>query len=271
MAAFEPSSSISRFSADCRATSRPTADEPVKDTSATRGSSVRSRATSAGPGSTLRAPAGQPAASASSARARIASGVWSGGLITTGQPAPIAGPSLWAAIRSGKLKAGMPATTPTGSATVMPIRPSAPGIASSGSTSPTVRVAASAQNRRVPTARCTSSRVSRTVLPVSDSSRPASSGPRASTRAASSARIAARRDRGSAEVSGSAAEAAASAASTSAGPACATIAAVLPSHGNRTGAAEVPGAGDPATSSRTGAATAAVEMVLSDIAANLRA
>src|SRR5262249_33805526 len=173
-------------------------------------------------------------------------------------------------IRSGKLNAGMPATTPTGSAKVIPIRPSAPGIASSGSTSPTVRVAASAQNRSVPTARCTSSRVSRTVLPVSESSRSASSDPRASTLVASSARIAARRERGRAAVSGRAPLAAASAASTSAGPACATMAAVLPSQGNRTGAAEMPGAGAPATSRGTVAATAAAETVLSDIAANLR-
>src|SRR5262249_55836122 len=85
-----------------------------------------------------------------------------------------------------------------------------------------------------------------------------------------SARIAARRERDSAAVSGRAPVAAARAASTSAGPACATIAGGLPSQGKRTRAAEMPGAGAPAASRGNGAATAAAEVVLSDIAANLR-
>ena len=227
VAAFEPSSSIRRFRPAWRATMRPTAEDPVNEISATRSSSVRACATPADPGSTLSAAAGQPAAIASVASARIASGVCSGGLITTGQPAPMAGPSLCAAISSGKLKAGMAATTPTGSATVRPTRPSAPGMASSGRISPTLRVAASAEKRSVETVRATSSRTSRIVLPVSDKSSPARSSVRASTRLARSARIAARRERGRAAVSSSAPVAAASAASTSAAPACATSAAML--------------------------------------------
>ena len=85
-------------------------------------------------------------------------GVWLAGLSTTGQPAAIAGASLWATRLSGKLNGAIAPTTPIGTRRVKPILPSPACSASSGTTSPDSVRASAAAKRNVPTARWASCR-----------------------------------------------------------------------------------------------------------------
>src|SRR5690606_23664540 len=72
----------------------------------------------AGPAATmLITPGGKPTSRISSPMAKIASGLGSGTLITTVQPAATAGATFWAVPANAKLYATSVATTPTGSLT----------------------------------------------------------------------------------------------------------------------------------------------------------
>src|SRR5947208_16626648 len=86
------------------------------------------------------------------------SGVWLAGLSTTGQPAAIAGASLWATRFNGKLNGEMAPTTPIGNRRVNPSLPSPGDDASRGTTSPDSVRASAAANWNVLTARSASIR-----------------------------------------------------------------------------------------------------------------
>ncbi|MNS79401.1 hypothetical protein D3C72_1130550 [compost metagenome] len=79
------------------------------------------------PHTTLSAPGGKPASSASSASRSAVSGVSSDGLSTTVQPAASAGATFHSAMASGKFHGTMAATTPTGSRRVY-VTHCAPGM-----------------------------------------------------------------------------------------------------------------------------------------------
>ena len=141
-------------------------------------------------------------------------GVWLAGLSTTGQPAAIAGATLWATRFSGKLKGLMAPTTPTGTRRVKPSFPSPGAAASSGIISPASLRASTAANWNVPTARSASTRAVRMGLAASSAMIRANSSTRSFNRCAAASRISARRHGGSV----GAAFAAATARVTSAGP-----------------------------------------------------
>jgi hypothetical protein len=63
---------------------------------------------------TFSTPLGMPARSASSASASADSGVWEAGLMTTGQPAAMAGAHFLVIMAAGKFHGVMAATTPMG-------------------------------------------------------------------------------------------------------------------------------------------------------------
>ena len=63
----------------------------------------------------------------SSASAIAQNGVWLAGFSTTGQPAAMAGASLWATRLSGKLNGAIAPTTPIGTRRVKPSLPSPGG------------------------------------------------------------------------------------------------------------------------------------------------
>ncbi|MCY1383679.1 hypothetical protein D9M69_718300 [compost metagenome] len=69
----------------------------------------------ASPDTTLNTPAGMPASSASTARAKADSGVSSDGLRISVQPAARAGPTLRVTMARGKFQGVMAATTPMAS------------------------------------------------------------------------------------------------------------------------------------------------------------
>ena len=94
----------------------------------------------------------------SSARAMAESGVWLAGFSTTGQPAAMAGATLWATRLSGKLNGVMAPTTPIGTRRVKPSLPSPGCDASSGTISPASVRASAAANGNVLTARSASTR-----------------------------------------------------------------------------------------------------------------
>ena len=147
---------------------RPTAVEPVNVMNRTRGSAVSARPTvSPGPLTTFRYPGGRPASRRITARASEDSGVSSAGFSTTALPAARAGPILCATVFSGALNGAIAATTPTGTRIVNARRCSLPGLAATGTSSPAMRVASSADRRRVPTARASSVSASVRVKPVS--------------------------------------------------------------------------------------------------------
>src|SRR5690606_28304049 len=75
-------------------------------------------------------------------------GVFEAGLSTTGQPAAMAGPTLWATRLSGKLKGVIAPTTPTGTRKAKPRRPWPEAVASMGTISPVSRRASAAQRLR---------------------------------------------------------------------------------------------------------------------------
>ena len=115
---FPPSSSETRFTvaAASRMMPWPTAVEPVNailSTSACLTSAAP--AVRPSPATTLKAPAGNPAACATSAKSRAVSGVSEAGFNTTVQPAASAGANFHDARFRGKFHGTMAPTTPTGS------------------------------------------------------------------------------------------------------------------------------------------------------------
>ena len=116
--AFPPSSRLTFLTvpAHCSMSCFPISVEPVKLNLRTTGFEVISRPISADfPVMTLNTPAGTPARSASSARARAERGVAVAGLTTIGHPAARAGPALRVIIAAGKFQGVTAAVTPTGS------------------------------------------------------------------------------------------------------------------------------------------------------------
>ena len=138
---------------------QPTGGEPVKVIMATSGCSTRWLAVAPAQGTTLSQPGGRPHSSmSSSASLRADSGVEEAGLSTTGQPAAMAGSTLWQTRLSGKLKGEMPATTPIGTRLTQPTLPSPAAEASRGMSSPPRVRATAAEKLAVSTARVASTR-----------------------------------------------------------------------------------------------------------------
>src|ERR671912_690688 len=111
-----PSSRLTFLRAARSRIPQPTSGEPVNVIIATSRCITSGSPTAAPPPvTTLSHPGGRPHSSINSvARAMADSGVWLAGLSTTGQPAAIAGPTLWLTRVSGKLNGLMAPTTPTG-------------------------------------------------------------------------------------------------------------------------------------------------------------
>mmetsp|Transcript_14256 Transcript_14256/g.48279 ORF Transcript_14256/g.48279 Transcript_14256/m.48279 type:complete len:299 (-) Transcript_14256:282-1178(-) len=147
--ALPPSSRATRLTpgAHCAARALPTAVDPVKLTTRTRGSPQKAAPTSAARSraqvTTSRSPSGAPASSRSRARARAVSGVSSDGLTTAGQPAAKAGATLRVTMAAGKFQGVTAAATPTGSRSTRSRR----SLACPWSTSPATRRASSAYRR----------------------------------------------------------------------------------------------------------------------------
>ena len=120
-----------------------------------------------GPQTSCRKPGGRPASSRIWASATEHSGVGRAGLSTTAFPAAIAGATLWTTVFSGALNGAMAATTPTGTRIVNASRPSLPGAAATGTSSPAIRTDSSADSCIVATARVISVSASAGVKPVS--------------------------------------------------------------------------------------------------------
>ena len=108
------------------------------------------------PTTTLKTPAGTPASSMISASTIAVSGVVDAGLSTIVFPTASAGPTLCATRFRGKLNGVMAETTPSGTRSQYPIRPSPATLASIGTVSPWIRLASSAENRYVSIDRDTS-------------------------------------------------------------------------------------------------------------------
>ena len=119
-------------------------------------------------------------------------GVWLAGLRTTGQPAAMAGASLWATRLSGKLNGLIAPTTPIGTRRVKPSLPSPGAPASSGIISPASFLASAAANWNVPTARSASTLAVLIGLAASTAMMRANSSRRAASWAAARSRISAR-------------------------------------------------------------------------------
>ena len=124
-------------------------------------------------------------------------GVWLAGLSTTGQPAAMAGASLWATRLSGKLNGLMAPTTPIGTRSVKPILPSPLGMASRATMSPASVRASAAANWNVPTARSASTRAVLIGLAASRAMISANSSRRSASSRAALSRTSARFQRGS--------------------------------------------------------------------------
>ena len=138
---------------------QPTGGEPVKVIMATSGCSTRWLAVDPAQGTTFSHPGGSPHSSiSSSASFRADSGVAEAGLSTTGQPAAIAGATLWHTRLRGKLNGEIPATTPMGTRLTQPTFPSPAEEASSGISSPPSVRATAAEKLTVSTARAASTR-----------------------------------------------------------------------------------------------------------------
>jgi hypothetical protein len=114
-----PPSSIDTFltvPAHCCISSLPVRVEPVKLSLRTVGFEVSSPPmATASPVTTLKTPAGMPARSARTARARAERGVCGAGFRTTVQPAARAGDTLRVTMAFGKFQGVMAAHTPMGS------------------------------------------------------------------------------------------------------------------------------------------------------------
>ena len=117
-----PPSSIEHFftvAAACCNNRRPTRVEPVKDNALTLSLAQSTWETISGsPVMTLNTPAGKPARSASSAKARAENGVSPAGLTSTVQPTASAAAALRVIIAQGKFHGVIKAATPIGSRTL---------------------------------------------------------------------------------------------------------------------------------------------------------
>src|SRR5471032_1227789 len=145
--ALPPSSSETffRVSAAWRISSLPTLVEPVNDSLRTTLEACNAPPiATASPETMLNTPAGMPACSASTARAKEDNGVSPDGLRIMVQPAASAGPTLRVTIARGKFHGVIAATTPTGSL-ITTMRESALG---DGMTSPYTRLASSPNHSR---------------------------------------------------------------------------------------------------------------------------
>src|SRR5512143_1698057 len=152
-----PSSIVTFFSPALRMICSPTGGDPVKEIFAIRGSTVsHSPTVPPDPTTTLKTQAGTPASSRISASAIAVSGVVDAGFRTSVFPTASAGPTLWATRFSGKLNGVIAETTPRGTRSQYPTRPSPAKLASIGTVSPWIRFASSAENRYVSTDRETS-------------------------------------------------------------------------------------------------------------------
>ena len=216
----------------------PTSGEPVKVMSAMSGSSTSAFPTvDPPPVTTLRWPSGRPHSwSNICAKVMAENGVWLAGFSTTGQPAAIAGATLWATRLSGKLKGLMAPTTPMGMRRVKPSLPSPGALASSGTISPTSLRASTAEKTNVPTARSASTRAVRIGFAASSAMIRANSSTRALNRCAAASRISALRHGGRT----GAARAASTARRTSAGPQAGTRPSSAPLYGACTANVSVP-------------------------------
>ena len=94
--------------------SRPTALEPVKAITCTRGSRTSAAPTSPNPGSSESAPAGTPASRSACTRISADAGDCSAGFSTTALPAASAAAVIPAGIASGKFQGEITAATPRG-------------------------------------------------------------------------------------------------------------------------------------------------------------
>ena len=113
-------------------------------------------------------PAGRPASTRNWHRRAAVTGVEVAGFSTTLFPAANAGPTLCATVLSGELNGVMAQTTPTGTRIVKPMRLVTPGAPSSGTISPRIRLASSAESVNVSVARLTSLAASEIVKPLSE-------------------------------------------------------------------------------------------------------
>lgn len=116
------------------------------------------------------------------------------GLRTTALPPASAGASLCATVLSGELNGVIAHTTPRGTRIVNPMRSFRPGAADIGTSSPSSRLASSADSRSVSTQRRTSLSPSAAVNPASAVISRSSIALRDATMSAAFVRIAARSD-----------------------------------------------------------------------------
>ncbi len=180
-----PSSIVTFLRPAARTMPSPTDGDPVKDTFDTRRSvTSQSPTVDPGPTSSSSTPSGRPASRRTSHSSTAVRGVVDAGFSTTEFPAARAGPTLWATRFKGKLKGVMAATTPTGTRTQKPQRPSPAALASMGTVSPWTRFASSAEKRKVSTLRSASARACFQALPASRAMVVAISSRRASSRSA---------------------------------------------------------------------------------------
>ncbi len=133
-----------------------------------------------------------PASTKSSTSFATTPGDCGGALSTMALPAAMAGAILWHARLKGALKGVMPATTPTGKRSRNASLPAPIAVPSSGTCSPSIRMASSAESRIVSWDRVTSARASLIALPVSRDMVSAMPSARSTTRAATLRRSAAR-------------------------------------------------------------------------------
>ncbi len=163
-----PPSSIEVFttvSAASRSRIRPTSVDPVNDSLRTRGSLSIAETTAPDfrEGSTLTTPSGTPASASRPPMASAVSGVSEAGLSTTVQPAASAGPILRVAIAAGKFHGVTSTETPTGCRmTRILFAPEGACIST-----PSIRTASSAYQRKNSAAYAASARASRSALPFS--------------------------------------------------------------------------------------------------------
>ena len=152
-----PSSIVTFFRPAFRMICSPTGGDPVKEIFEIRGSTVsHSPTVPPDPTTTLKTPAGTPASSRISASMIAVSGVVDAGFRTSVFPTASAGPTLCATRFRGKLNGVIAETTPSGTRSQYPTRPSPAKLASIGTVSPWIRFASSAENRYVSTDRDTS-------------------------------------------------------------------------------------------------------------------
>src|SRR6266540_1763611 len=233
-AAFPPSSRMTFLRAASSLIFQPTTSLPVKLTQPIRSSVQSGRATSGSAWTRENARFGQPEVSTARASKSAVTGVRGDGFRITGLPAASAGASLWSARLSGKLKGVIAVTGPTGNRRTAQKAPSPRGSMSTGTTSPSNRVASSEASRIVVRPLSSSASAYRRGFPASAMIVSTNSARRASTSSRSRRRTSERRCAGRRRVSSNPAAAAAIARSISAGPAFATRPTSSPDQGDRT-------------------------------------